>query len=220
MRNLVSIAVTSLAMAGMLAAAGASGAQDAPGLACPPAPLPAFTATIDGQPIALHEFNAGSFGIFAVTKPAVVEIHTGFDVRWVDLRPLSAQITPVVAANHREIRIPISGDTPLTIEFNDDLGQVVHLFPYTPGKNEPRPGEAHLRYFGAGVTNAGLIEMKSGDRVYLAQGAWVKGMIRARNADHITIEGPGVLDGSEIRGRRALWRPQPDLSGEDSGCAD
>ena len=205
MRNSILISIASLWMMGMLAELGAFGAQNAPGLICPPAPEPMFSAKIDGQPITLHDFNGGSFGIFAAGKPAMVVIHTGFDARWVDVRPLSSRIVPVIAPSHRDIRIPVTDATPLTVEFNDDLGHVLHLFPYMPEKNEPQPGDTHVRYFGPGVTDAGLIEMKSGDTVYLAEGAWVKGMIRARNADHIAILGPGVLDASGVKDNDAPY---------------
>ena len=205
MRNSVLIGIACLWMTGMIAVSGACSAQDAPGLICPPAPEPMFSASIDGQALTLHSFSAGSFGIFAAGKPAMVEIHTGFDVRWADVRPLSARIAPVIAPNHRDIRIPVTDATPLTVEFNNDLGHVLHLFPYMPEKNEPRPGDTHVRYFGPGIQDVGLIEMKSGDTVYLAEGAWVKGMIRARHADHIAILGSGVLDASEVKDNDAPY---------------
>src|SRR5271157_1032684 len=189
----------------MIAVSGPCGAQDAPGLECPPSQIPMFSASIDGQPLTLHTFSAGSFAIFAAVKPAMIEIHAGFDLRWVVIRPLSANVLPVIAANHRDIRIPITGVTPLTVEFNNDLDHVLHLFPYKPEGNEPQAGDAHVRYFGPGVQEAGLIEMKSGETVYLAPGAWVRGMIHARDADHIAILGPGVLDASGIANDNAPY---------------
>ena len=106
-------------------------AQDAPGLACAPGPVPLFTATLDGRPLELHGFRSGSFAIFAMDFHSEVVIRTGFDVSWVDVRPLSAQVAYTIGPDHRDIRIPIKDATPLTLEFNDDLGQVVHLFPCT-----------------------------------------------------------------------------------------
>lgn len=173
-------------------------AQDAPGLQCPSAPLPAFTATLDGRPLELHGFNGGSFAIFEEVGKSEVVIHAGFDVRWVTVRPLSAGIVGQIGPDHRYIRVAIRNATPLTVEFNDDLGQVVHLFPYKTEQDEVQMGGPKVRYFGPGVHNAGLIDLKSGETVYLAAGAWVKGMIRARNVRGVSIEGHGVLDGSEI----------------------
>ncbi len=173
-------------------------AQDAPGLRCPPAPLPMFTATLDGGPLDLHNFRGGSFAIFAEDGKSEAVIHAGFDVRWVNVRPLSARIAGEIAPNHRDIRIAIKDATPLTVEFNDDLGQVVHLFPYRAEESVVDEGRPKVRYFGPGVHDAGLIDLKSGETVYLAAGAWVKGAIRARGVRGVSIEGHGVLDGSEI----------------------
>jgi polygalacturonase len=61
-----------------------------------------------------------------------------------------------------------------------------------------REGGPKVRYFGPGVHDAGLIDLKSGETVYLAAGAWVRGKIRARDARGVSIMGHGVLDGSEI----------------------
>lgn len=173
-------------------------AQDAPGLACPPEPLPVFSARLDGRPLELHDFRSGSFAIFAEAGQSEIVIHAGFDVRWVNVRPLSAQVAYAIGPNHRDIRVAIKSATPLTVEFNDDLSQVVHLFPYqAAGTDVPVTGP-QVHYFGPGIHEAGLIDLKSGETVYLAAGAWVKGMIRARNVRGISVLGHGVLDGSEF----------------------
>ena len=172
--------------------------QDAPGLACPPERLPDFTATLDGRPLEMHNFKGGSFVIFEENGKSEVMIHAGFDVRWVNVRPLSAGIAGEIRPNHRDIRVAMKDATPLTVEFNDDLGQVLHLFPYKAGASAVHDAGPKVRYFGPGVHNAGLIDLKSGETVYLAAGAWVKGKIRARDAQSVSIEGHGVLDATEI----------------------
>ncbi len=172
-------------------------AQDAPGLQCPPEPLPVFSATLDGRPLELHGFRSGSFAIFAEAGHSEIVIHAGFDVRWVDVRPLSAQVVYGIGPNHRDIRVAIKDATPLTVEFNDDLGQVVHLFPYKAEEGDVHVRGPRVHYFGPGIHEAGLIELKSDETVYLAAGAWVKGMIRARGARNVSIVGHGVLDASE-----------------------
>jgi len=191
---------------------GAVRAQDAPGLQCPPEPLPMFTATLDGRPLELHGFRSGSFAVFAEAGHSEVVIHTGFDVRWVNVRPLSAQAAYSIGPNHRDIRIPIKDATPLTVEFNDDLGQVVHLFPYREERGEVHVPGPKVHYFGPGVHDAGLIELKSYETVYLAAGAWVKGKIRARGARDVSILGHGVLDASEnAKGNGSYDRQEPIL---------
>jgi hypothetical protein len=182
----------------LLVVCGAARAQDAPGLQCPPERLPAFSATLDGRPLELHGFKGGSFAIFEENGRSEIVIRAGFDVRWVDVRPLSAQVVYAIGPDHRDIRIAVKDATPLTVEFNDDLGQVVHLFPYRAEEKNVNVRGPKVHYFGPGVHDAGLIDLKSGETVYLAAGAWVKGAIRAHNASGVSIVGHGVLDASEI----------------------
>src|ERR1700690_3444421 len=42
-------------------------------------------ASLNGEPLQLHAFAQGAFGLFEVSKPINVEIRTGFDVRWVNV---------------------------------------------------------------------------------------------------------------------------------------
>lgn len=159
---------------------------------------PLYTATVDQQPVTLHAFSKGSFGIFSMHKPVDVQIRTDFDVRLVVVRPLSTSIHASIDADHRGIRFTAPTTTPLTIEFNNDLSHVMHLFPYTPEEKQPLSGDHNVVYFGPGVHSAGQINLTDGQTLYLAAGAWVKGNIRAMGAKNITIEGPGVLDASNL----------------------
>jgi len=101
------------------------------------------------------------------------------------------------------VAFAVSGDTPLTIEFNDDLSHVVHLFPYRQAQNAPAGPASKLRYFGSGLHETGVMELKSGESIYLAPGAWVKGAIRAKDVRDVRIFGFGVLDGSGIESAAA-----------------
>ena len=155
-----------------------------------------FSATVDRQPIELHPFPGGQFGIFEVCKPAEVMIHAGRSISGVVVRPLSANVNASILPNHQDFHITARDSTPLTIEVNGDITNVIHFFPYACG--EERPSSLSVKYFGPGVTNAGVIQLSSGDIVYLAPGAWVKGVIRARYAYNISILGAGVLDATNF----------------------
>jgi hypothetical protein len=148
----------------------------------------------------LHGFAQGAFGLFEFSRPVAVEIRTDFDVRWVDIRPRSAGVVSAIADDHHGVRFQVSGLVPLTVEFNDDLGQVVHLFPYAPERDVPASDSPGVRYFGPGLHEPGLIELRDGETLYLAPGAWVKGNVRSIGSRNITIRGRGVLDGSDVGG--------------------
>ena len=165
-----------------------------------------FQVTAAGRPVELHEFGGGAFGLFELTAPMDIEVRAGFTIRWVDIRPLSAGIRPVIAADHASFRFRLDRVLPLTIEFNGEIKRVIHLFAYAPEKDAPKPGDPHVTYFGPGVHNPGVIEALEGETIYLAPGAWVKGAIRSYGAKNITIRGRGVLDAGSLppRGDPAL----------------
>ena len=68
-----------------------------------PEHVPDFRAYVDGKPLELHEFPQGAFGLPEVAHPVDMELRTGFDVRWVTVRPLSAGIAASIAADHRSV---------------------------------------------------------------------------------------------------------------------
>jgi hypothetical protein len=136
--------------------------------------------------------------LFEVAGPVDVEIRLGFDVRWVDVRPRSAGVAAAIAADHRSVRFSMKEAADLTVEFNDDITRVVHLFGYPPERDAPAPGTAGVRSFGPGIHEAGLIDLRDGETLYLAPGAWVKGNVRSVGTRNVTIRGRGVLDGSDV----------------------
>jgi hypothetical protein len=175
-----------------------------------PAPAPPiFEITAGGKAVELHDFPGGVFGQVEVARPTDIEVRARFDIRWVDIRPRSAGIVPVIAPGHGSLRFRLNGPVPLTIEFNGDWKRVIHLFGNPPEKDVPRPDTPGVRYFGPGVHEAGLIELKDGETLYLAEGAWVKGIVASVGTRNVSIRGRGVLDGSGIPRRQQPGRGAP-----------
>ena len=164
------------------------------------APPPDFRVNVQDRGIELHDFPQGAFGLFEVTRPTKVEIQTSFDIRWVNVRPRSAGVAAVIAADHRGVTLVATDATPLTVEFNDDLVRVVHLFPYAADRDIPRPATPNVRYFGPGLHEPGLIDLRDGETLYLAPGAWVRGNVRSIGTNNVTIRGRGILDGTDVGG--------------------
>jgi len=61
----------------------------------------------------------------------------------------------------------------------------------------PRPGDPDVLYFGPGRHDAGVIRPRSGQTIYLAAGALVKGRIEGKDVTGVRVCGRGVLDASE-----------------------
>lgn len=160
-------------------------------------------ASANGAPLQLHSFTEGAFGLVEVAAPLDIDIRTGFDVRWVDVRPRSAGVAASIGPDHHSVRFRVTGTVPLTVEFNDDITRVAHLFCYAPEKDVPVEGSPHVRFFGPGIHEAGLIELTDNETLYLAPGAWVRGNVRSVGTRNVTIRGRGVLDGTGVQSRAA-----------------
>jgi hypothetical protein len=158
------------------------------------AAAPDFRASVNGAGIDLHAFEGGAFGRFELARAADVEIRTAFDLRWVDIRPKSAGIVPIIERDRVRFKVP--RPIPLTIEFNGEWKKVVHLFADTPERDAPKQGDPNVRYFEPGNHTPGIIELTDGQTLYLAPGAWVQGAVRSVGTRNISIRGRGVLDGS------------------------
>ncbi len=178
------------------------GIPAAPASALPP---PIFEIHAGGERIPTHDLSAAAFGQFEITRPVEVSIRTEYDVRWVDIRPLSAHIEAVISPDHSTVRFTVTRPVALTIEFNGDWKRAVHLFASPPEKAPPPSNAPKVRRFGPGIHEVGEILLRDGESVYLEKGSWVKGNIKAINARNITISGRGVLDGDFVS-------PEPPLT--------
>ncbi len=65
------------------------------------------------------------------------------------------------------------------------------IYKYTTKENED------VIYFGAGVHDAGTIELKSNQTLFIDEGALVYGSVHAEDAENIRIIGRGILDNSK-----------------------
>lgn len=173
------------------------------------APLPPlFSVTLNGQPTRLHDFQEGSLAIFTVDGGVKVHVRTGFEVFEADVRPASAGAQPVIDPDHSGVMFTLRSATPVTVEFNRYTEHTLHLLAGAP-ETHPIVGPApHVRYFGPGEHRAGVIELMSGETVYLADGAWVHGRIVSHNTHDITVSGRGVLDGTGVEAPDTPHGPQ------------
>ena len=59
----------------------------------------------------------------------------------------------------------------------------------------PKPDDPNVRYFGPGHHHVETLELKSGETLYLAEGAWLEACVVGKG-ENITVAGPGVLSGA------------------------
>lgn len=155
-----------------------------------------YEVWVNGQPHFVYDSPVpASFCSFDISGPVEVVIRTRDDLKWVDARPATANVSAVWHGN--EIRFKLQKPTQLSIELNGKLGHPLFLFANAPEQNKPRPGDKGVYYFEAGkVHYPGKIELKDNESVYVEGGAVVVGVVHANNASNIKVYGQGILDGT------------------------
>ena len=115
------------------------------------------------------------------------------------IRPLSLHIKPAIKAGELSFTAPQNAR--LSIEMDGDTKNPLLLF--FCGTNGPSLKQATC-VFERGVHEVDEIVLKSGDRLFLREGAVVRGTVRAANAENISVAGPGVFDvtGLPLREKR------------------
>lgn len=156
----------------------------------------AYEVTVDGQrvPVAQEMFNGQqTFHVAAFESDSVVQAR----VRLLPPASKFLRLRPQREKRKTEIE---DGEVEFQIEpgekmvFESRGARPLLLFALPAEKSPPQPGDPGVIYFGPGEHEAGEIRLKSGETLYLAAGAHVKGRVHAFEANDVAIRGRGVLD--------------------------
>lgn len=90
------------------------------------------------------------------------------------------------------LRFQLPAGMRIIVEIDDDLTCPLYL---VQSEKVERPKEVSYEFLKGKAYNIGVLELKTGDVVYIEEGAVVSGMIRSRLADNIKIIGNGILYG-------------------------
>lgn len=137
-----------------------------------------------------------SFAYFDMSAPVTVKVISAKDVRTVDIRPKSYGIQP--QTNRNTITFTINEPCNISVEVNG-MHNALHLFANETECCNPNPDSPDVRYFGPGSHNAGIIQMKENETIYISGGAVVHGVIEAVDVSNIKVLGRGILDASTIK---------------------
>lgn len=106
------------------------------------------------------------------------------------IRPVSKGLQGKVTGS--ELHFDVEDPQMLYVETDLDTPLLLFLTPMEkniPGKNDP-----NVIFYGPGIHEAGIIRPRSGQTIYLAPGALVKGRIYAENVHNVNVLGRGILD--------------------------
>ncbi|MFZ6037486.1 MAG: glycosyl hydrolase family 28 protein [Bacteroidota bacterium] len=154
-----------------------------------------YTLTVDGIPVHVIDNPVPcSFAAFEMEQAVSVEIESKVTVKWVDVRPLSAGIKPVIKED--KICFTITEPGNYSVEINGKLSHPLFIFA-NPKEVKPSKDDPDVLFFEAGkVHHPGVIRPKSGQHVYIEGGAYVVGAISATGVKNVKVSGHGIMDGS------------------------
>ena len=159
-----------------------------------------------------------AFAIFDIRKPVVVTITPRQPVKSVLVLPARANVTATIKAG--TVKFTLAKAQHVTVLFNGSAQLPLHLLVGKPERNVPQPDDPNVVYFGPGTHQITEVKIKSGQTVYLAGGAVVKGilaprekgnynekwkvtffsgvLLNANNVKNVRICGRGILDASLV----------------------
>lgn len=158
-----------------------------------------------------------SFAYFDFAGKVAVTIRPGRPFQKARVVPASFGIEATVKDG--AVRFDLDQPRPVTILLDDTFEHPLHLFANPPETDRPDPKDPDVLYFGPGVHEIGTTRVRSGQTVYIAGGAVVRGkilpeekgqysekwkvwfyepLLTVEKAKHVRICGRGILDGGLI----------------------
>lgn len=162
-----------------------------------------YPVKVDEVKEARHHVKLASMSYFDFDGEVEVSVTAHKEeIETARIRPLSYGITPQVSRN--TLTFKLNSPHNLSIEVNGDIFHNLHLFANPIDRNNPlKPGmnpkklkkNRNLIYFGPGIHQlpGDTLDVPSGKTVYISGGAIVRGCIRAKNAENVTIFGQGEV---------------------------
>lgn len=174
-----------------------------------------FAVFINGEPLDLigcrnRYGSTTSFGSFDFAGEVEVEVRAN----WQASHSTSLQVLPakydLLPLNGGDGTVRFRLDRPAQLTFtviNDYWGNTLHLFANPPETDVPDPTAAGVTYFGPGYheidpAGDGVHELRDGETVYLAPGAFVVGALSGEGVHDVTVRGRGILAQGPEQSRR------------------
>jgi hypothetical protein len=159
-----------------------------------------YIVEADGKPVAVYlaqtqheDKRPYSFAYFDFSGTVTVKIKSSFPLDKLVVRPDKYGIKPAI--DHGEATFTIDKHFNISLEPDGENSPLL-LFSNVVENDAPNGGDTNVIYFGPGVHKPTRVDLMSGQTLYIAGGAVVKGAVISRG-DNIRIMGRGILDGSD-----------------------
>ena len=130
-------------------------------------------------------------------KPVKIRVkRQGAPFHQVDIRPVDYKIK-YKRIDDQTIELTLRNPRQkISVEYDGDREHNLFLIPDLPDRNIQKGG-AGVRYYGPGEHDAGLLELHSGETLYVDEGATLYATIRTRDAENIRVAGRGIICSSK-----------------------
>ena len=136
------------------------------------------------------------FVMMSSDEPVTFEVTSDQELSNAVIRPCTLGVTQEIDGN--TARFTVDGGSYCTFE-PAGRHHAIHIFIDKPRRYDVNPADANVIYFGKGVHEAGMIELKDGQTLFIDEGAVVFACVKAMDANNIRIIGHGILDNSHNR---------------------
>ena len=156
-----------------------------------------FNRVWPGYQRSMDQTELVSFIYFSMDEGDEIKLKITADKDFSDvcIRPLSKNIKPVISGRDIEFTLTQIGQYSLEL---DGYHNNLHIFanPTYNFHDEVDINDPNVIYFGEGIHNPGVIELKSGQTLFLDEGSVVYTAVIARKAKNVRVIGTGILDNS------------------------
>ena len=152
-----------------------------------------FQLRMQGQSVPVYEAPAGYFAVLRADGPVNLTLtRVGAPITQAVLRPLPRNAVPSVAAGMVSLRL--AGPGAAAIELNGDQEKPIFFF-VNPPEVAPAPTAVTHSFAPGKVYDLpnGKLQLKSGESVYIAGGAVVRGSIEAQGTRAAPIKGVRIF---------------------------
>ncbi len=154
-----------------------------------------FRVEVDGEEVFVAREECFGDSIFHTSQffvegPTEITITAASPINNYSIRPYHKNIKGKVEGN--KLVFQVSAPQMLMVTVNNF--KPLCLFQTPPEADLPNPEDPNVLYFPAGTHEVGLLSPKSGQTIYLEQGAWVKARVYAEGVENVAIRGRGVID--------------------------
>ncbi len=144
----------------------------------------------------LDQTEIAAFAYFDYHRGDVITVTPKEKIETCVIRPSSYGIKHTIEDN--TVSFKVGKPCQIVVEVNG-YHKALHLFvnpknlARKPDLNDPK-----VHYFGPGYHDAGVINVKSGETVYVDEGAVVYGCVWGVDVENVTVTGKGILDMSKM----------------------